>query len=663
MEFLATLFGAYTGYLRIVTILGDKRTEHYFKYPGDLEDIEAKVQEWHNKQGVNVYFYPTLLEQADPDSDSICSPVIAADLDMVSPALVNPRPDIIVESSKGRFQAYWIRNGHGTEFTPLSVNGPVIADANLKRIPGTRNWKYRGTTWTVREINTDGLDTFASVGRRRNLTGGAFSCLFRANDRWSLARLCARLGCDAGETYLVLDAAQNNAGLRPGHDGYMAASVLYRDALEAVRSGALPSLLTDDEIRSLAEGEDSGTSFVDQYLEWATKCTDSPRQYHVAGALTVLSVLLSPYICLPTAFGNIRCNLWFMILAGTTSTRKTTAMEMAVRLAECVEPDVMLGTDVNAEGAISALSGRDGKASLFYRDEFSGLIAEVAEKKYMAGVFETMTKLYDGSRVKRSLSNKVIDVKDPYFHVLCGGIKSKTIELLGTEHILSGFLPRFLLVCGWTRKEDMKLIGPPNKSTPVMWDGLVEYLDGLVGRYAPSQRLNLAASSRTHTPWGMTATHEAWARMQQLEMDATSLGEESNSPDIFGPMYERCKNSIIKSAVLLAADRAYRGECEPVLELKDILKAISYSAVWIESMTEVIYGIDDKPSKDELKVMKIEAAIRESTDGFMRGELMRKFRLTADAMNGIEATLLGRGLVVVSKVNSGSVYRSAAGEL
>jgi hypothetical protein len=655
VRFLERLFGDDTGYLCVVTIRGENRNTYFFRYPTELDTLGNQLAKWEQSK-LNVYFHPVLTESPSADAEIVCSPVIAADLDIVDPVLCDPTPYAIVESSPGRFQAYWRRGEH---HLPVSINGPVVGDLHLMRLPGTWNWKYSGDQWKVREADPAKLDTFERVVSRRGLTSSSFDNLFALNDRWSLARLCARLGCSTNETYLVLAAAQKALGASLGDDGYLSAGALYKDAIEAVKSSSAPSLLTEDEIRTVLGG--TGESFIDKYLEWAVQCTDSPKQYHVAGALTILSVLLSPYIRLSTSFGDFRCNLWFIILAGTTMTRKTTAMEMAIKLAECIEPEVVLSTDGSSEGIVSALSGRDGSGSLQYIDEVNGFIEQTIDKRYMSGLMQTLTRLYDGGKVKRTLRSNTIRVDDPYFCMLTGGIKSKTIELLDIQHIMSGFIPRFLAVCGWTRKEDTKPIGPPSQSVPLLRDGLVTYLEDLVKKYAPPvQRLNL--NGHVRKPIAVIATDAAWVRMRKLEEDVHELGLTSSNPDMFCPLYERLMNSIIKVAVLISADRAYRERMDPVLDVQDLLSAISYADVWIESMCEVASGIDDKPSKGELRFMRVEEAILNSDKGLTRSDLMRRFRLTAREVTEIEATLIGRGLVGPTLIGRATVYRRVVRE-
>lgn len=649
-SFLDKILGDLTGQLCVVTIHNGTKTEYRFAYPDDLYLLDKRIAEWNNAQGTNVYFYPTLDDDTPPK-------VVSADLNMVNPALVVPRPDIIVESSSGRYQAYWYNS---LDLTPLSINGPVVLDNKLRRLPGTHNWKYNGSLWKVRETNPASLDTFERVKKNRGLSSNSFDSLFKTCDRMSLARLCARLGCSTVETYLVLEAAQRALMDKPGDDGYVPISVLYQDALAAVKAVGIPSLLADDEIRQLADSDSVGSAFVDRYVGWATKCTDSPRQYHVAGALTILSIILSPHVQLPTSFDDFRCNLWFMILADTTSTRKTTAMQMAIKLARSVDPECLLTNSGSGEGIISALAGRGGKSSIFFRDEISGFLEETTQKRYMSGILESLTGLYDGMSEKRTLRGSVIEVEDPYLQIMCGGIRTRTIELLDTQHISSGFLPRFMFVFGETKPEDIKPIGPPKKSNSDLRNSMIEYLDGM-NRYYSAQTDGGKLNPRN--PLKICASEAAWQRMEQLEEDARNLGLASDNPNIFSPMYDRLKNSIIKVSVLIAAERSYRDKSELVLELEDLIIAISYSQTWIESMHEVARGIEDKPTKDEMRRTRIERFIRASEQGVFRGDIMRRYHLNAKEMDEIESTLIQRGEIVAATTGRKStIYRAAIEE-
>src|SRR3954463_3861763 len=204
-------------------------------------------------------------------------------------------------------------------------------------------------------------------------------------------------------------------------------------------------------------------TFIDRYVDYGWAVTDAPRQYHVAGGAIILSTIICPHVTLPARHTKIRPNLWAMILAGTTVTRKSTSMDLAVRTIGEVLPsdDYLMGTDGSPEGILTELQARDGKASLFHRDEITGFIEAATKKEYNAGMLQSLTSLYDGRQEKRTLRSGNIDVKKPRLIFLCGGIKSQMQEVLSIEHIRSGFIPRFIIVTGSTTSDQIRPIGPP----------------------------------------------------------------------------------------------------------------------------------------------------------------------------------------------------------
>src|SRR5262249_6869780 len=83
-----------------------------------------------------------------------------------------------------------------------------------------------------------------------------------------------------------------------------------------------PPLVTDVERKDIA----NDPSFIERYIDWAKSLGDAAEQYHQGGAFIALSSLLSGSVVLPTSFGEILPNIWVMVLADTTITRKSTAM-------------------------------------------------------------------------------------------------------------------------------------------------------------------------------------------------------------------------------------------------------------------------------------------------------------------------------------------------
>jgi hypothetical protein len=57
-----------------------------------------------------------------------------------------------------------------------------------------------------------------------------------------------------------------------------------------------------------------------------------------------------------------------------------------------------MGTDGSPEGILTELQARDGKASLFHRDEITGFIEAATKKEYNAGMLQSLTSSTMGDK-------------------------------------------------------------------------------------------------------------------------------------------------------------------------------------------------------------------------------------------------------------------------
>src|SRR5690606_15961224 len=140
-------------------------------------------------------------------------------------------------------------------------------------------------------------------------------------------------------------------------------------------------------------------TLVDRYVRWASTITDAAKQYHRAGILTVMSAVFGEFGLPPTKFYMGRLNLWFLVLGGTTRSRKSTARHMWLRLLRDLqtgEYDYVFGSDVPAEALAEELSEKPAWSSVFQRDEVHGLLGQESSKGYLAGLREDFTELYYG---------------------------------------------------------------------------------------------------------------------------------------------------------------------------------------------------------------------------------------------------------------------------
>jgi hypothetical protein len=682
--------------------------EFFFQYPEQKEEMGRCIEEFTPTH--NVYFCPQLLDSTTRDKAHIKSThVIWADLDSCPPGNMLIPPSIVIETSPKRFQAYWkIDDASPVEAEQISQRIAYFHEregadkggwdlSQLLRVPFTYNLKpeydkedppqvkvytikstlyrksdflqkYPAVTRTVAEEfefpkefpNTTGLGLLDKYGE--NLPPQIEYLFHNTPDKgswstalWTLQLLCLEAGMSREETYLVSRDASCNKFKRDHRDHE---HLLWRDVCRAyVRneenikviapdSKPLPKLLSPEE-RAVAE---SRNTFVERYIQWASSLGDAAPQYHQAGAFVILSSVLSGGVRLPTSFGTIKPNIWFMILADTTLTRKTTAMDIAMDLVTEVDDGCVLATDGSVEGLLGTLALRPGRPSVFLRDEFSGLLESIVKKDHYAGMAEMFTKLYDGKMQKRVLRKETISVADPVLVMFTGGIRSKVCGILTHEHIGSGFIPRFVFVTAESDLSKVQPLGPPTERDSSGRDEILQGIRRLADVYAAeAQYVNTDGVVKLIPPAYVKASLSpaAWQRYNQLESEMMQEGLRSQAPEIMTPTFDRLCKSILKAAVLISASRQDPTEDRTIqVSLEDILHAILYGEGWRDYGIEIINNIGKNTSEQQLE--KIANKIYRAP-GITRSQLMQNYHLNSREASLIFETLEQRGIVLRTK--------------
>ena len=697
--------------------LRDSFTEHFFEWPRQLPEL----MHFTSSQGevANVYICPQLLNSKRRDKSNVkACPNAWADLDSCDPSELLVEPSLLVQSSPGRWQAYWVFDEAIDPAEAEAISRRIAymhahqgADRSgwdltqLLRVPGTLNFKYEvGTRVQTVEVNRvryrpSDLTTkyppvksekkeelpFPEEGKIVGITGeGLLDKYARllppqadahftdvigddwSKALWNLEMLAFEAGMSREEAFVfVRDAACNKYRRDNPSDFHRADALLWRDICRAwVRyeemltvsvpeEWEMPDLLTPDE-RRLIQGRQT---FIEEYIAWAKTLGDAAPQYHEAGGFIVLSTMLGGAVRLPTGFGMIKPNLWFMILADTTLTRKSTAMDIAIELIETVDTESILATDGSIEGLMMGLSTRPGQPSIFLRDEFSGLLEALTKKDYYAGMAETLTKLYDGKLQKRVLKREIIEVKDPVFIMFAGGILKKVAGLLTDEHISSGFVPRFVFITAESDVDRVKPLGPPTERSTAGREVLTEKLRELRAHYSTSAQTVIREGRIViESPQICEAslTEETWLRYNQLEEEMMRTALRSEQPQLLTPTYDRLCKSALKAAILIAASEMRKPAEEGVtVEIGDLLSAISYLEGWRRHTNLIIKNVGKGHQERELENV-YQAIVRKP--GITRGSLMQTYHMTARTANVIFQTLEQRGQITVQRSGRGERY-------
>jgi hypothetical protein len=637
-----------------------------------------------------------------------------SDLDTCAPELLLVEPTVVISSSPNRYQALWVLRDPipPADAEQISKNiayhhVPDGADnggwdlTQLLRVPFTYNLKYQPPSeilvpivsrsgliveefseYQESRVNARSHDPMPVVlptetpldimqRYRRSINPIVFS-IFDVEPQtaaeeggwskplWQLQMLLFEAGMSREEVFVIASESKCNKYKRDNkHPRLLWEEVCraYETSVEKLgilvpETTKLPPLLTEQEL----EVASSQNTFVDRYIAWATKLGDAAPQYHQAGALMALSALLSGSIRLPTSFGTIMPNLWFMLLADTTLTRKSTAMDIAMEMVEEVSPDVLLATDGSLEGLLQSMEIRPGKPSVFLRDEFSGLIDAMTKKDYMAGMAEALTKLYDGKTMKRVLKRETVTVKEPCLLIFGGGIKTRVQSLLTLDHVASGFIPRFIFLSAESDVAKLRPLGPPTEENLADRTILIDELERLHSYYVAEEEIILKGqvvgiSQSRHIA---VLDEEAWQRYNQLEATLLYAGVSSDQPDIMTPVYDRLAKSILKTAVLIAASRM-RGGDDINVTLKDLLVAIRYGEGWLGFATDIVNGIGR--SANEIMLQRILKSIRRHP-GTSRARLMQWYHLEARHAELIFATMEQRGLIIGTRMGRTTTYEA-----
>jgi hypothetical protein len=346
------------------------------------------------------------------------------------------------------------------------------------------------------------------------------------------------------------------------------------------------------------------------------------------------------------------------VLGESTLTRKTTAMLLAMKMINDVDPEANMANDGTAEGLLTGLSLRPGRTSIFYKDEVSGFFDAINNKRYLAGVFETLTHLYDSPiRYARMLSKSEIIIQSPIFIFFGGGIAERTYAALTESDVLSGFLPRFLIVNGNADIDRIKPTGPKGIEDIAGREKLVNELLDLREQYIPTGYMTvggqrIAISDMTERPMvHAILSPDAWETYADYEMTMVKAAHESSFKDKALPTFERLSRSMMKLAILLAASRQ-----EPVagafnVEKSDIDSAARFVQVWGKHSVDLIMNVGKTQS---LRLIEKIRKMIDNQPGILKSELMRLTHLSSREMNDVIGTLIDRG-EIIRRVPKGKV--------
>ncbi len=299
----------------------------------------------------------------------------------------------------------------------------------------------------------------------------------------------------------------------------------------------------------------AGDGFITEYVEYAMMRTDAPPEAHELMAVGVLSALAGPRPRLMVAnrVDGWSLVIWAQYVADTTVARKSTVLDLALEVVESFMSErAIIRWEGSPQGFIQRLATRDGETSVFARDEFSGLVAQMNKGGHMAGMEQMLIRAFDGGvienirtkKVRRGDDGKPEKVEDtdrvenPYLVLLTAATRTSLLDRYTIENVLSGFLPRFTFCTGRAVARPLKAM---TSEINAAREAMLEHARGFF----------LKARTVGEIQIDPAVFDQAWAVEQQWGRES----ESSSYPDAAGPCLKRLSETILRVAALVALDR------------------------------------------------------------------------------------------------------------
>jgi hypothetical protein len=356
-------------------------------------------------------------------------------------------------------------------------------------------------------------------------------------------------------------------------------------------------------------------SFITRYVEYAAMRTDAPLEAHEALAFGILSALAGPSVALPiaTAVKGWRLTLWLLYLVNSTVGRKSTTLDLAVDVVRAVLGEsALIHWEGSPQGLLQRLQTRDGQASVFVRDEYSGLMAGMNRGGHLAGLPQLLIKGYDGAVLENVRTRKrgpdgdthsdTDRVEDPYLLQFAAAPWDAFTERATIDNVLDGFLARFLIVMGSASERELPMLTEAIRSAgTAVYDQARHY-------HARAQAVQQVAIAP-----------DVLARQWALEQDYRRRAQASSRPDAAGPSLKRLAETALKLSALLALEE----ETGTIVSIREahFLLAVQITDKWAGNALRLIEALGRTTFQRDCEAVL--RTIQQRPAGIPKGQLYR----------------------------------------
>ena len=206
-----------------------------------------------------------------------------------------------------------------------------------------------------------------------------------------------------------------------------------------------------------------------------TLTSEPPTVFHFMSSFTLLGAALERNVYFDKGFYRVYPNVATVLIAPTGKCRKTSATNIALKLAREVGLNV-LSDRLTPEALVDGLMGREAATGIVYAPE---LAVFLGRSKYLEGMVPLLTTLFDAP--DRWHSKTIGRGDSKLAHVALSFLGASTIEwfveALPREAFSGGFMSRLLFV---VQEDTDRTFALPERMRGETWEGLREQLQDLM---------------------------------------------------------------------------------------------------------------------------------------------------------------------------------------
>lgn len=343
--------------------------------------------------------------------------------------------------------------------------------------------------------------------------------------------------------------------------------------------------------------------------------TDAPEVYHLFSFLTIVGALLKRNAYLPFSYKRIFPNLWTVLVAKSSTFRKSSALFFALKLANEVDENIRLPEEFSLEGLYELLS--ENPEGIFPIDEFSHFFKQF-HRTYMSGGIEFFLKLYENdAQSKRLLKGGSFQIKEPCVSILSATTLEGISSSLKEREIKTGLMPRFNFVVVLKKEREIDF---PDILCYKRFKDFAKELKERVECF----------SERTE----FKITEEA---IKVFENFLSSKRNKMRNSE-FAPFLVRISNSILKMSIIFAF---LRGQEE--IDKQDMETSCECGEILIKSASIILDQLCWTPFQEKRKKVLdaiMDISEEEGRRWISRTELIRYTRLSSRELNLVVNTLV-----------------------